>query len=326
MWNIIVKKSKQYPILVIGVLALLSSITLACGQDMPDPPIPTPLQVKPPPPTEKPASEELPRTGERADSQEWNKIKTFTGQGNTTTPVFHISGTKWCIDWMADTLYPEYAVLDLIIYRESSKGMYTKRISYDGASIGDNTCILMGEGDYYIKVIAENLKKWTITIEDYVTKAVLSPIQITHIHFKGRGLSDSVKEDHQIIEADEYVEIKNQSDTSQRITGWLLKNISKGFPSFRFPTYFPCSCTVDNETCIEDCVPLSPCVLEPHRSIRVYTGEVHYESGGFCFQYLPGDIWNNEKADVAVLYNPRKEEVSRRSYFLPTANKVSAEK
>ncbi len=106
----------------------------------------------------------------------------------------------------------------------------------------------------------------------------------------------------------------------------MLKNISKGSPSFTFPIHMPCCCSWFDgwETCIEECVPPSPCAIEPHQSIRVYTGEVDDESGGFCFHYVPGDIWDNEEPDIAALYNSRGEEVSRRSYVIPAENNVSA--
>jgi len=42
---------------------------------------------------------------------------------------------------------------------------------------------------------------------------------------------------------------------------WILKDISEGYPSFTFP----------------------PNVLQPGKSVRVYTNEIHPEYGGFSF-------------------------------------------
>ncbi len=109
-----------------------------------------------------------------------------------------------------------------------------------------------------------------------------SDIQITHIFYDGLVFR---------TESDEYVEITNLGDQPQGLVGWMLKDISEGYPSFTFPS----------------------CTLAPGKSIRVYTNEYHPEWGGFSFEYGRA-IWNNSKPDVAVLYNKQGEEVSRKSY------------
>jgi len=92
-------------------------------------------------------------------------------------------------------------------------------------------------------------------------------------------------------ESDEYVEITNEGTVPQDLEDWRLVDISEGYPEFRFPAF----------------------VLEPGRSIRVYTNEIHPEWGGFSFKSGRA-VWNNSDSDVAVLYNNAREEVSRRSY------------
>ena len=92
-------------------------------------------------------------------------------------------------------------------------------------------------------------------------------------------------------ESDEYVEITNLGTAPQDITGWVLKDISEGYPSFTFPEY----------------------ILQPGESIRVYTDQIHPEYGGFSFGYGKA-IWNNTDPDTAVLYDAHGNEVSRRSY------------
>jgi beta-lactamase superfamily II metal-dependent hydrolase len=107
-------------------------------------------------------------------------------------------------------------------------------------------------------------------------------VQITYIFYDG------------IVprtESDEYVEITNLGDTSQDLTGWVLKDISDGYPSFSFPSY----------------------LLAPGAKIRVYTNEIHSEWGGFSFEYNKA-IWNNTDHDWAALYNAQGQEVSRKSY------------
>ncbi len=107
-------------------------------------------------------------------------------------------------------------------------------------------------------------------------------VQITHIFYDGLVPR---------AESDEYVEISNLGDQPQDLAGWVLKDISEGYPSFTFPSY----------------------ILAPGKSIRVYTNEYHPEWGGFSFEYGRA-IWNNTEPDIAVLYNNQGKEVSRKSY------------
>ncbi len=109
-----------------------------------------------------------------------------------------------------------------------------------------------------------------------------SNVRITYIFYDGLVYR---------VESDEYVEITNLGDTPQDLEGWVLKDISEGYPSLTFPSY----------------------VLAPGESIRVYTNEVHPEWGGFSFGYGKA-IWNNKAPDTAVLYNDQGKEVSRKSY------------
>ncbi len=111
---------------------------------------------------------------------------------------------------------------------------------------------------------------------------VSSDVQITYIFYDGVVYR---------TESDEYVEITNLGDTSQDLNGWVLKDISEGYPSFTFPSY----------------------VLAPGAKIRVYTNEIHSEWGGFSFGYSKA-IWNNTDPDWAALYNAQGQEVSRKSY------------
>jgi len=110
-----------------------------------------------------------------------------------------------------------------------------------------------------------------------------SNVQITYIFYDGVVYR---------TESDEYVEITNLGDTSQNLEGWVLKDISEGHPSFTFPSY----------------------VLAPDAKIRVYTNEIHPNSGGFSFGFGKA-IWQNAPPhDVAALYNAQGQEVSRKSY------------
>jgi hypothetical protein len=109
-----------------------------------------------------------------------------------------------------------------------------------------------------------------------------SNVQITKIFYDGLVYR---------VESDEYVEITNLGSEPQDLAGWVLKDISEGYPSFTFPQY----------------------MLTPGSAIRVYTNETHPEWGGFSFRYGKA-IWNNTSPDVAALYDAQGQEVSRKSY------------
>jgi hypothetical protein len=320
-------------VFLMGLASLLAcSIMVACGQPAESPL--TPATPQPPTNVENQAPAEASPPEEITNEAEWSTVQTFTGKESETTPPFHISGTEWRITWTADVQYPEYAVFDILIYPQDKPGMLTKRISGSEGTSGDTVYIYDGGCDYYLRVIAANLSNWTITVEDYAKQKFTSPFQITKINYKGMNYPNYEGVDYpepgeaspRIVESDEYVEIKNLSDSPQNIAGWRLKNLTKGGPAFIFPTSLPCSCGWygDFEDCIKNCYPPRPCEIEPHKSIRVYTGEAHYESGGFCFYYFLGDFWNNEIPDTAVLYNRKGQEVSRKSYMVPTKNSLTS--
>lgn len=58
-----------------------------------------------------------------------------------------------------------------------------------------------------------------------------------------------------------------------------------------------------------------PCILYSRQTILVFTDEIHRQYGGFTFKYGPGNIWDNNTAGTAALYNADSVEVSRHSYF-----------
>ena len=92
-------------------------------------------------------------------------------------------------------------------------------------------------------------------------------------------------------ESDEYIEITNHGSAPVDLKGWVIKDISEGYPSLTFPSY----------------------VLQAGKSVRVYTNEIHQEYGGFSFGSGKA-VWNNSSPDTAVLYNAQGQEISRKSY------------
>ncbi len=92
-------------------------------------------------------------------------------------------------------------------------------------------------------------------------------------------------------ESDEYVEILNAGGAAADIGGWTLTDIADGTPVFAFPAT----------------------IIPPGESIRVYTDEIHPESGGFSFG-RGASIWNNGSPDAAGLHDLSGALVSRKSY------------
>lgn len=128
---------------------------------------------------------------------------------------------------------------------------------------------------------------WGLTLEPTPAPIPYSPtvatgIQITYIFYDGQVPR---------VESDEYIEITNLGEQPQDLAGWILQDISDGYPSFIFSTY----------------------ILGPGESVRVYTNEYHPEWGGFSFESSRA-IWNNSEPDIAALYNGQGKEVSRKSY------------
>mgnify|MGYP000197391508 CR=1 FL=1 len=96
---------------------------------------------------------------------EWNTIITFTGSAFKTTELFHIPSGTWRINWTYKG--GELAVFSFFVYPEGET-MYIETLMTMGSSKSDTTYIYKGPGNYYIKVLATNIKEWTITIEAFV--------------------------------------------------------------------------------------------------------------------------------------------------------------
>ena len=316
-------KAIRYLILFAVLLLLTLNLAVACAQPKPSPP-PTPPE---PPPTQLPIAsenqtpEEPPPVSESKDEEEWYTTGTFSGEGNDTIPSFHIHGTEWRITWTIDAEHPETANFKLVIYQKDAPYAIWQTASNPGSSDGEINYYLSSEDkrDFFIKVTAQNLSYWTIIVEGNAPGVTSSPVLITYIHYKGTVYPTDPKKCvcYKRVEPDEYVVIKNLSENPQEMGGWVLKNITRGYPSFTFPLHF---------------------VLGPGQIIRVYTNMIYpdceqwREFGTkppyctqvtalwFTFNWGPGDIWDNEKPDIAVLYNSSGEEVSRKSYTVPVKN------
>jgi len=91
------------------------------------------------------------------------------------------------------------------------------------------------------------------------------------------------------VESDEYCEIRNDGPSAVNLVGWRL-NAGAPEQDFVFPDY----------------------VLEPGRCCRVYTNEVHRETGGLSFGSGQA-LWHN-KSDCGYLYDAAGNLVSEWCY------------
>lgn len=91
------------------------------------------------------------------------------------------------------------------------------------------------------------------------------------------------------VESDEYAVIANIGNAPANISGWLL-NAGDNGQDFRFPNF----------------------TLAPGKSVRIYTDEIHPETGGFSFN-IHRAIWNNQ-GDCGYLYDNKGNEVSEYCY------------
>lgn len=312
-------EATKYLISLTVLLFLALNLIMACAQPAPIP-SPTPPEsppAQPPTTSENQTPEEAPPSNEAKNGGEWYTVETFSGEADATTPTFHIYGTEWRITWTIDAEDPEAAIFELVLYQKDAPYAIWETVSNAGSSVGEVNYFLSLEDkrDFFINVTAQNLRFWNIIIEDNAPGTNVSPIKITYIHYKGTVYPSEPEAGicYERVEPDEYVVIKNLSECYQDISGWVLKNISDPtVPAFTFPS----------------------CMLLPGGIIRVYTDEIHIETGGYrihdyleytlieptgglCFCYGPGDIWSNDKSDIAVLYDAEGKEVSRKSYTLP---------
>lgn len=303
-----------YLVTIMALLLVSLSVAPACAQLQPSP-VPTPPKPQvthPPVPVttsdNQSASEgETPPASPSTNEEKWYPVATYTGVINGATPVFRIYGNEWHLKWTINADDLETAVFRLGIYPKQQPFAVWQTFSNAGSTNGTLNYFISGtdERDLLIKVTAQNLRQWTITIEDSATAATSYPVQITFIHYLGTLFPPDPAAGfcYERVEPDEYVVIKNLSTSSQDMTGWTLKNISKPSPTFKFPEF----------------------TIYPGQILRIYTDEYHPETGRLTFYYGYGDLWSNDHSDIAVLYDEMGNEVSRKSYAVPVKPNEAAQ-
>ena len=92
-------------------------------------------------------------------------------------------------------------------------------------------------------------------------------------------------------QSDEYVELTNRGNKAADIAGWKITSAGSPKQWFIFP---------------------AGSVLDAGKSLRVYTNEVHPETGGFSFASKTA-IWN-DAGDELNLFNAKGENVATLAY------------
>ncbi len=180
------------------------------------------------------------------------------------------------------TIKPEILAEVPVIYDNRSVTFRDKNTILQVDTDGDSIFEIESAPGTFSQRQATTISPPTTIPDDEPSAATRSDVRINRIFYE--GLENKA-------ESDEYVEIQNWGNEPVDMTGWIIINFTQKYPSFKFPAY----------------------VIEPGKTIRVYTNETHQEWGGFSFSYKE-PIWSNIKPDTAALYNAQGQEISRRSY------------
>lgn len=275
----------------------------------------------------------------------WITTAVFEGEGSNSTPYFSIDSDYWRIRWSVQATQPELSIFNFFV-KQSKPFTYPVASMLDEELYSDRILYLHNAGDeYYFKVFTANISKWMIEVQEQ-SSTQDSTIQISYIKYLGTQHKSYTPTDILISndttngegyndygeigpvcqykdEPDEYVVITNNSDSWVDISGWTITNITRGYPVFTFPEHLStCPPYFNNYLdCGYNCIPPAPCMLGPHQSFRVYTDEINPNSGGFSFNYGPGNMWDNDSPETAVLFNSEGKEISRKSYDIFSESK-----
>ena len=159
--------------------------------------------------------------------------------------------------------------------------VYTNEVHEEtgGFSFGSSTAIWNDKGDTGTLLDAEGNEVSSFSYGD--VEPLKANVEITDISYKG---------DVKRTQSDEYVEIGNSGNAAADLSNWKVTSTGKN-QIFTFP---------------------EGTSLAANQTIRVYTDQVHEESGGFSFGSSTA-IWNDQ-GDTGKLLDAKGNEVSSFSY------------
>jgi len=89
----------------------------------------------------------------------------ITGTVHKTSQPFRVNTKEWIANWsyVPYPEYPELAVFQFYIYPKGETVMFVEFMLVPEGTSG-STYSYAGAGEYYIKVIADNVKSWEVVI------------------------------------------------------------------------------------------------------------------------------------------------------------------
>ena len=89
----------------------------------------------------------------------------ITGDANKTSQPFKVTTKEWIADWSYVPIpeYPELATFQFYIFPEGGIAMFVDSMILSEGTSGSLHSDA-GAGEYYIRVVADNLKSWEIVI------------------------------------------------------------------------------------------------------------------------------------------------------------------
>ena len=95
---------------------------------------------------------------------EWKTIETFTGSADRDTEDFNVPTNYWRIVYTIEAENEQYAGFYFFVYPSGETKSYVASVI--GFKSGtDTTYVRAGPGDFWIKVLAANLRSWTIEVQ-----------------------------------------------------------------------------------------------------------------------------------------------------------------
>lgn len=146
-------------------------------------------------------------------------------------------------------------------------------------------------GDKWIAAFLVKVTTSTPSSAPTATVVPVAPTETSQTNGSPKVIISFVLYDGEVyrVESDEYAVISNAGTAPANMGGWLLNAGDPG-QNFMFPAF----------------------TLAPGQSVRVYTDEIHSETGGFSFG-IHRAIWNNQ-GDCGYLYDTSGNEVSEYCY------------
>lgn len=89
----------------------------------------------------------------------------ITGSGSTTSPPFTVTTEEWIIDWSyIPSLESPMTIFSFFIYPRGEAVKFVE-FAFLITETSGSMYSYAGKGEYYIKVIAANVKSWKVVIE-----------------------------------------------------------------------------------------------------------------------------------------------------------------